>query len=510
MLIHLKIGARLGLSFAAIGALTLLVAAISLLRMSQTAEAVDQEKRIRTTQLSQLYDLREALDQTGIAARNAYIYDSDEGALKELAVLDQQRGIYLDRLSRLAPVLSGQPAFDKAKSELEAMAKELDRPRQYRTANNMKGYGAFLVNECSPLRRRIVQDLNDVIKGIEAHLDDTSAQVDSVVANSKIVISAITGLALLVGAVLAYRATTGIVRPLVQASGFAEAVAVGDLTRNIPAASNDEIGALLVSLGHMSTGLAKIVSGVRSGTDVIAVSSREIALGNQDLSSRTEAQASSLQQTVATMTSLTETVNQNAADATRASALATEASAIASRGNAVVDNVVHTMAEINEASRRIVEIISVIDGIAFQTNILALNAAVEAARAGEQGRGFAVVASEVRQLAQRCASASHEIRALIHASVAKVGNGTALVDQTGATMRELLDSVTNVSAIVQRISTASEQQAHSVQEVNVAVSHVDALTQQNAALVEQAAAAAESMHDQATHLAAQVEVFQVH
>jgi methyl-accepting chemotaxis protein len=509
MLRNLKIGARLACSFGAIGALTLIVATIALLRMGDAAQAVAQEKTIRTTQLAPLYDLREALDQTGIAARNAYIHEADADALRELDVLDQQRKIYLDRLDKLRQVLHGQPAFEKAKSELEAMAKELDRPRQYRTSKEMKAYGAFLVNECSPLRRRIVVDLDEVIKGIEVRLDETSTQVDVVLANSKTLIPAITAFALLVGAVLAYRATAGIVRPLAQASAFAEAVAVGDLTGKIAASSQDEIGVLMRSLGNMSAGLAKIVSDVRSGTDLISTSSREIASGNQDLSSRTEAQATSLQQTAATMTSLTDTVSRNAADASSATSLAIEASAIASRGGAIVNDVVHTMGEINQASGRIVEIITVIDSIAFQTNILALNAAVEAARAGEQGRGFAVVAAEVRQLAQRCTSAAHEIKQLIQASVTKIDTGTALVDQTGATMKELLGSVNNVSAIIQRISTASEHQAASVREVNSAVGHVDDLTQQNATLVEQAAAAAEAMHDQAVQLAAQVEIFRV-
>ena len=509
MLKNLKIGTRLGLSFAVLGALTLLVAAIALMRMEDTAQAVAQEKRIRTTQLAQLYDLREALDQTGIAARNAYIYESDGDARRELDVLDEQRAIYLDRLARLKPALGGESAFDKASGDLDAMARELDRPRRYRDANDMKAYGAFLVNDCSPLRRRIVAGLGEVIKGIEGRLNETSTRVDTVLANSKILITTIAACALLAGAVLAYRATIGIVRPLAAASRFAEAVAVGDLTRTIPAARNDEIGALLAALANMSSGLAKIVSGVRSGTDVISTSSREIASGNQDLSSRTEAQAGSLQQTVATMKSLTDTVSRNAADASAASALATDASAIASRGSAIVGDVVRTMGEINGTSGRIVEIIGVIDGIAFQTNILALNAAVEAARAGEQGRGFAVVASEVRQLAQRCTSAAREIKELIHASVARIGDGSALVDQTGATMAELLDSVNNVSAIVQRISTASERQAHDVREIHVAVGHVDDLTQQNASLVEEAAAAAESMHDQAIRLARQVEIFRV-
>jgi methyl-accepting chemotaxis protein len=506
---NIKIGARLTLCFSILGMLILALAALALVRMADTAQTVSEEKTIRTTQLAELYKLREALGQTGIAARNAYIYERDEDALRELDVLDQQRDIYLDSLKRLEQVLAGRPDFDKANAGLQAMAKELSRPRQYRTAGQMKEYGVFLVTECSPLRRRIVADLDVVIAKIEARLNAAGDKVDRVLAQSKTVIVAITLVALLIGAVLAYRVTASIVRPLHDATQFAEAVATGDLTSKIHPASKDEIGALMKALGNMSAGLLGIVNGVRSGTDAIAVSSRQIASGNQDLSARTEAQASSLQQTVTTMHTLTDTVGRNAADARSASSLASEASLIANRGGAIVNDVVRTMGEITQASSRIVEIISVIDGIAFQTNILALNAAVEAARAGEQGRGFAVVASEVRQLAQRCTGAAQEIKQLIHTSVAKIGDGTVLVDQSGATMKELLGSVQNVNALVERIAAASKHQAESVREMNTAVDHVDNLTQQNSSLVEQAAAAAESMREQANALARQVMVFRV-
>ncbi len=509
MLNNLKIGARLAIGFGAMGILSLLIAAIALLRMGDTARSVAEEKRIRTTELAQLIELREALGQTGLAARNAYIYERDQDAVRELDVLDRQRAIYLDRLDKLERVMGSRADFAKASSGLKTMARELSRPRQYRSAGQMKEFGVFLVEECSPLRRQIVADLDIVIKNIESQLDTAASLVDSVLEQSKTIILAIAAFALLGGAVLAYYVTIGITRPLGRAAKFAQAVAVGDLTARIEVRSRDEIGALLRSLHDMSAGLASIVNGVRQGTESISISSREIASGNQDLSARTEAQASSLQQTVNTMHSLTDTVSRNAADARAASALAAEASAIAERGGTIAGEVVRTMGDITDASNRIVDIISVIDGIAFQTNILALNAAVEAARAGEQGRGFAVVAAEVRQLAQRCTSAAHEIKQLIHASVARVGDGTALVDQSGATMRELLDSVGRVSQLIGRIAAASDEQADSVREIDTAVGHVDGLTQQNSALVEEAAAAAESMHDQAKALSRQVEVFRL-
>jgi len=506
---QLKIGARLTVCFSILGMLMLALAAIALVRMADTAQTVAEEKNIRTTQLAQLYKLREALGQTGIAARNAYIYEREEDALRELGVLDEQRAIYLDSLKRLEPLLAGQPDFDKANAGLKAMANELSRPRQYRSAGQMKEYGVFLVDECSPLRRRIVADLDVVIGGIETTLNGAGDKVDQVLEQSKTMIAAITLLALLIGAVLAWRVTASIVVPLVRATRFAEAVAVGDLRRSIDAGSRDEIGSLMRALGNMRCGLVEIVNGVRSGTEAMSISSSEIASGNQDLSARTEASASSLQQTVSTMHSLTETVGRNAADARSASSLAAQASLIAGKGGAIVDDVVKTMGDITQASGRIVEIIATIDGIAFQTNILALNAAVEAARAGEQGRGFAVVASEVRQLAQRCASAAHEIKGLIHSSVAKIEDGTVLVDQSGLTMKELLGSVQDVNALIERIAAASDEQAASVREINVAVDHVDNLTQQNSSLVEQAAAAAESMREQAQALAQQVRVFQL-
>ncbi|MCC2970690.1 methyl-accepting chemotaxis protein [Massilia sp. IC2-476] len=509
MLKNLKIGARLACGFGAIGMLTLLLAAIALVRMGDTAHMVAEEKQIRTTQLAQLIELREALGQTGLAARNAYIYERDEDAFRELDVLDQQRAIFVDRLQKLEPILGERPDFRKASAGLHAMARELARPRQYRSAKQMSEFGVFLVAECSPLRRQIVADLDVVIRNIETRMNTASDRVDSVVASSRTIVVAIAAIALAIGAALAYWVTISITRPLRQASRFAEAVAVGDLTARIDTSAGDEIGTLSRSLAGMSAGLATIVNGVRQGTGSITTSSREIASGNQDLSARTESQASSLQQTASTMHELTDAVNRNAEDARSASLLATEASRIADRGGAIVGEVVKTMGDISHASSQIVDIIAVIDGIAFQTNILALNAAVEAARAGEQGRGFAVVAGEVRLLAQRCTSAASEVKALIHASVAKIDDGTSLVDESGKTMRELLGSVQRVSVLIERIAAASDQQAASVREINTAVGQVDDLTQQNASLVEQAAAAAESMHDQARELARQVEVFRV-
>ena len=298
-------------------------------------------------------------------------------------------------------------------------------------------------------------------------------------------------------------------RPLNEAVSFAEAVAEGNLTRRIEVRSMDEVGKLMQALARMNDGLVRIVSQVRSGTDLIATGSTEISAGNHDLSRRTEQQAASLEKTAASMSQLTGTVKQNTASARQANTLAASASEVALKGGAVVAEVVGTMNEISASSKQIVDIIGVIDGIAFQTNILALNAAVEAARAGEQGRGFAVVASEVRSLAQRSAAAAKEIKALIDTSVEKVDTGARLVNQAGATMDDIVASVRRVTDIMEEIAAASAEQTSGIEQVNAAVTHMDEVTQQNAALVEQSAAAANAMQEQARNLARLVSTFKL-
>ena len=335
--------------------------------------------------------------------------------------------------------------------------------------------------------------------------DSTRARAsrDSKLAYTLMVVVAAIGMA--VGFIMSRK----IVQPIEQAAVVAEQVAAGDLTNTIDDKGDDEVGSLLRSLNHMQSSLVTLVSRVRSGSESVANASSEIAAGNNDLSARTEQQASALEKTASSMGELSSTVGHSADSARQASQLATNASNVAQRGGEVVGQVVETMKGINESSRKIADIISVIDGIAFQTNILALNAAVEAARAGEQGRGFAVVASEVRALAGRSADAAKEIKSLINASVERVEHGATLVDQAGSTMQEVVSAIRRVTDIVGEISAASEEQRSGVAQVGQAVTQIDQATQQNAALVEEMAAAATGLKQQAGDLVQTVAVFKL-
>jgi len=353
------------------------------------------------------------------------------------------------------------------------------------------------------------QLLVDTAKKITAE-NATLVQQTSAGANQALIISIALMTCVVVLSVVGGVVFSGtIVRPIIQAAHVAETVASGDLTSTIEATSEDEIGLLLRSLKHMNDRLVALVSTVRTGSESVANASAEIAAGNHDLSARTESQASALEQTAANMSELASTVNHSAANARQASQLATSASSIAEQGGRVVGQVVETMKGINESSSRIADIIGVIDGIAFQTNILALNAAVEAARAGDQGRGFAVVATEVRALAGRSAAAAKEIKQLITVSVQRVEDGTAQVGQAGATMSDVVTGIRRVTSIVGEISAASDVQDTSVGQIGMAVNQIDQTTQQNAALVEQMAAAASSLKALAGDLVEAVSVFKI-
>jgi methyl-accepting chemotaxis protein len=347
---------------------------------------------------------------------------------------------------------------------------------------------------------------------IQLQLDVGKSEYDAAIARfetAKMVAIGLIVLGLVCGLAIGAWLIRGITRSLAQALRVANSVAAGDLRQQIKIESTDEIGQLLVALQKMNAGLVGIVSEVRGGTDMIATASGQIAAGNLDLSSRTEEQASSLEETASSMEELTSTVKQNADNARQANSLAATASQVASRGGSVIGQVVETMGEINNSAKKIVDIIGVIDGIAFQTNILALNAAVEAARAGEQGRGFAVVATEVRNLAQRSAAAAKEIKLLIGDSVERVDAGSKLVNEAGTTMHDIVESVRRVTDIMGEISAASQEQTSGIDQINQAITQMDQVTQQNAALVEEASAASEAMQEQAARLAEVVSVFQL-
>jgi methyl-accepting chemotaxis protein len=339
--------------------------------------------------------------------------------------------------------------------------------------------------------------------------DTTGQHISTAIHSGKIVAIGVGLIVAFFAIIFATLATRSITGPMRDAVKIAQTVAAGDLRSNISIARKDETGDLLQALKEMNDGLRTMVGQVRSGSDTIATASTQIAGGNLDLSARTEEQASALEETAAAMEEITSTVKRNSDSARQANLLATSASEVASKGGAVVSRVVDTMGQINDSAKKIVDIISVIDGIAFQTNILALNAAVEAARAGEQGRGFAVVATEVRNLAQRSATAAKEIKVLISDSVEKVDAGSQLVQEAGTTMEEIVVSVKRVTDIMEEITSASGEQEAGIEQVNQAIAGMDTVTQQNAALVEEAAAATESLRNQAGNLAHTVSIFKL-
>ncbi len=358
----------------------------------------------------------------------------------------------------------------------------------------------LLEQKFSPAGKAYLDALDALMNAQRREIDQQAQAIADNNTQGRNLLVALGVFGVLLGVSSAWWLAGSIIRPLSSANAAARQVATGDLTTPIDARGTDEVAQLLGSLQSMQAHLVEVVSSVRQGADGLSLASAEIAQGNHDLSARTENQASALEQTAASMEELNSTVQQNADNARQANQLAMQASTVAVQGGEVVGQVVQTMKGINESSRKIADIIGVIDGIAFQTNILALNAAVEAARAGEQGRGFAVVASEVRSLAGRLADAAKEIKTLIHASGERVAQGTALVDQAGNTMAEVVGSIRRVTDIVGKISAASSEQSSGMAQIGKAINQIDQVTQQNAALVEQMAAAASSLQHQAADL----------
>ncbi len=460
---------------------------------------------------------RTAVDERAIAVRNLVLVTKPADLELEKTAVTEAHARVTENMTLWKEMLAKATDVDE---KGRAMVAEVDRLEAAYTPVALaivdlalKGKKedaiAKMNDQCRPLLAAIVKVSNDYADVVKARSTNIAAEGESAyVARRNLLIAACllaAGFAGLAG----WWVTRSITRPIDQAVGLAEAVAQGDLSARVEVTGNDEISTLLASLSRMSQNLAGIVSSVRTSSDSIATGSAQIASGNADLSQRTEQQASALEETAATMEELGTTVRNNADSAKQANQLAEGASAVAAEGGEVVGKVVATMKGINDSSRKIGDIISVIDGIAFQTNILALNAAVEAARAGEQGRGFAVVASEVRSLAQRSAEAAKEIKSLIGRSVEQVEQGTVLVDQAGKTMGEIVSSIKRVTDIVGEITSASVEQSSGVQQVGEAVSQMDQATQQNAALVEESAAAAESLKGQAQQLVQAVAVFKL-
>jgi len=358
-------------------------------------------------------------------------------------------------------------------------------------------------------KARIMKPVNEFLELLEKRTGDAVKQANKKAHQAYVVTISLLAFSLFASACALYAIYRLISKELDKGIKAAQQLASGDLNIALSVDRDDEIGRLLKAVNGISTGLTTIVSEVNQGVETITSASRQIAIGNQDLSSRTERQAASLEETASSLEELTSTVKQNADNALHANQLAVSASQVATRGGAVVSRVVDTMGSINESAKKIADIIGVIDGIAFQTNILALNAAVEAARAGEQGRGFAVVAAEVRTLAQRSAGAAREIKQLINDSVEKVDNGTQLVSQAGLTMEEIVQSIRKVTDIMAEIATASQEQTSGIEQISLAISQMDHVTQQNASLVEEAAAASEAMMERSSALAKVVSVFKL-
>ena len=509
---NFTIGRRLGLGFAAVIIVMLVMAGLAYLRLGQVNRAIHQTNADRFPKTLLVNQIKDEVNETSRNMRNILLLSDVSTLNNEYASMEKSSRVItatLDKLDKtvtspegramLADIAKQRAAFVKERDVLIELAQgwRKDEAMKHLAATVRPAYQAYFgaLDKLSNYQAKLMVQSGD--------------DAEATAAATRMMLLMLAGAAAVIGAVVAFLVQRSITVPIEEAVTVARRVADGDLTSTITVSRGDETGKLLQALADMNGSLRRIVGDVRSGTDTIATASAQIASGNLDLSARTEQQAASLEETASSMEEMAATVKQNADNARQANQLANAAAAIAVRGGGEVAQVVGTMGSINEASRKIVDIIAVIDSIAFQTNILALNAAVEAARAGEQGRGFAVVASEVRNLAQRSATAAREIKGLIDASVTQVDIGQQLVQRAGSTMTELVASVQRVTDVMAEISSANHEQEAGIAQINLAITDMDATTQQNAALVEQAAAAAASMQEQAGQLADAVSVFKL-
>ncbi|WP_373991235.1 methyl-accepting chemotaxis protein [Duganella sp. BuS-21] len=511
----MKVGTRLSLGFGLVLVLLLAIAALGVYNMSTIYAKLDRIVNQNAVKTQLVNDMSEAVHIVARVTRSVVLLEEEPAIRREMEKVAKARADYnqaVEGLTKLPATPKGVEIRDRIAAQAKLTRPLNDKVFELALVNQDQEATDLLMKQAGPATQTWQDQMDQYAALQKANNQADAAEALAAYQRARTLMLVLSAVAIAVGVVASVRIARGLLRQLGgepdYAADIAGRIASGDLTVVVDTRSNDK-HSMLHAMKMMRDALAGIVGEVRTGTAMIASASSEIASGNQDLSARTEQQASSLEETASSMEELTSAVRANNDNARQANQLAQSASAVALQGGAVVSQVVDTMGAINASSRKIVDIIAVIDGIAFQTNILALNAAVEAARAGEQGRGFAVVASEVRTLAQRSASAAREIKELIGTSVEKVEIGSKLVEQAGHTMGEVVASVQRVTDIMAEISTAGDEQSAGIEQINQAVSEMDTVTQQNAALVEQAAAAAEAMQNQAASLERVVSVFRL-
>ncbi|WP_229425491.1 methyl-accepting chemotaxis protein [Massilia sp. Se16.2.3] len=514
----MKVGMRLGLGFALVLVLLVVVTVVGIVRMAQIQDRLDHVVSVNNVSSRMVIEMRNNV-QDRLAALRVLTLMSDAGDMEpELKRFKDLTAKYDEAQRKVSQIFSADGSeaekalLNDVKGFEAAAMPAIAKASDLYLANNAMDATRVMVKEVRPVQKKWTEALDKLVALEDKQSAESQADAQSAFVSARNFMLVMLVIAVGMGIAAAWIITRGLIKQLGGEPDYttkiAGSIAHGDLAIAIDTSTADK-GSLLAEMNEMRNSLVGIVGQVRRGTETIGTASREIAAGNIDLSSRTELQASSLEKTASAMETLTTTVKQNAEHAREANHLAASASDVARKGGDVVSQVVGTMGEINSSASKIADIIGVIDGIAFQTNILALNAAVEAARAGEQGRGFAVVASEVRNLAQRSAAAAKEIKTLIGDSVEKVERGSKLVGQAGVTMDEVVASVKRVTDIMGEIANASAEQSAGIEQVNMSIIEMDSMTQQNAALVEEAAAAAQSLQDQAGELARVVSIFKL-